>query len=196
MNRSLAVIGTVVSIVIIGVCGPVIAQVGTGSKSTSNAGLKTARTYIRGLEQGKLEDLDRLFLPEKRSSILENTSDEGSWEQYRDHHLGPEMKESSGFKFSGVKESAQRFGTTIVVSQTGRFSVKVGEEDRSYSMAVTYVMVAEEGALRIGTCTGRHAGSVERGRECDDVDSFRFAREETGCPAHQSVCMRRDRCPC
>lgn len=149
MNRSFTAIGMAMTALTISVSASAVAQVGPGSKSAANAGIKTARAYIRGLEQGKLEDLDRLFLPDKRSSILENTSDEGSWEQYRDHHLGPEMKASSGFKFSNVKESAKRFGSTTVVLQTGRFSVRVGEEDRSYSMAVTYVIVDEDGLLRI-----------------------------------------------
>ena len=121
MSRSLTVIGWVVAIVIIGVSGPVIAQVGSGSKSASNAGLKTARAYLKGLEQGKLDGLDRLFLAGQRSSILENASDEGSWEQYRDHHLGPELKETSGFKFTVSKEVEDRFGSTVVVRQVGKF---------------------------------------------------------------------------
>lgn len=149
MSRSLTAIGLVVAVVIIGVCGPVIAQVGSGSKSASNAGLKIARAYLEGLEQGKLDGLDGLFLTGQRSSIIENTSDEGSWEQYRDHHLGPEMKETSGFKFTVSKESEDRFGSAVVVRQVGRFSMKVGTKIRSYKMAVTYVMVEDSGALKI-----------------------------------------------
>ncbi len=146
MSRSLTVIGLVVAIVIIGVSGPVIAQVGSGS---GNPGLRIARAYLKGLEQGKLDGLDRLFLAGQRSSILENASDEGSWEQYRDHHLGPEMKETSGFKFTVSKEVEDRFGSTVVVRQVGKFSLKAGKEDRSYKMAVTYVMVEDSGALKI-----------------------------------------------
>ena len=149
MSRSLTVIGMVVAIVIIGVSGPVIAQVGSGSGSPGKEGLKIARAYLKGLEQSKLGDLDRLFLAGERSSILENASDEGSWEHYRDHHLGPEMKEISGFKFTVSKEREDRFGSTLVVRQIGRFSMKVGKEDRSYKMAVTYVMVEDSGALKI-----------------------------------------------
>lgn len=149
MNRSLTVIGLAAAIVIVGVCGPVVAQVGSGSKSASDAGLKIARAYLKGLEQGKLDDLDRLFLSGERSSILENASDEGSWEHYRDHHLGPEMKATSDFKFTVSKESQDRFGSTVIVRQVGKFSMKVGEEDRSYKMAITYVMVEDSGALKI-----------------------------------------------
>ena len=149
MSRSLTAIGLVVAVVIIGVCGPVIAQVGSGSKSASNAGLKIARAYLRGLEQGKLDGLDQLFLAGQRSSILENASDEGSWEHYRDHHLGPEMKETSGFKFTVAKEVEDRFGSTVVVRQVGQFSLKAGNEDRSYKMAVTYVMIEDSGTLKI-----------------------------------------------
>lgn len=149
MSRSLTVIGMVVAIVIIGVSGPVIAQVGSRSGTPGNEGLRIARAYLKGLEQSKLRDLDRLFLPGERSSILENASDEGSWEHYRDHHLGPEMKESSGFKFTVSNESEDRFGSAVVVRQVGKFSLKVGTENRSYKMAVTYVMVEDSGALKI-----------------------------------------------
>ena len=149
MSRSLTVIGMVVAFVIIGVSGPVIAQVGSRSGNPGNEGLRIARAYLKGLEQGKLDGLDRLFLAGQRSSILENASDEGSWERYRDHHLGPELKETSGFKFTVSKEVEDHFGSAVVVRQVGKFSLKAGEEDRSYKMAVTYVMVEDSGALKI-----------------------------------------------
>lgn len=149
MSRSLTVIGMAVAIVIIGVSGPVIAQVGSRSGNPGNEGLRIARAYLKGLEQGNLDDLDRLFLAGQRSSILENASDEGSWERYRDHHLAPEMKETSGFKFFVAKEAAERLGSTVVVRQVGKFSVKVGEEDRAYRVAITFVLVESSGDLKI-----------------------------------------------
>ena len=112
-------------------------------------GLSIARAYLTGMEYGQLDALDRLFLPEGRSSILENASDEGSWEHYRDHHLKPEMQSATDFKFAVSDEKLERFGATVLVRQVGTFTVRIGEELRAYRAAVSYVMIEDAGMLRI-----------------------------------------------
>ncbi len=112
-------------------------------------GKAIARAYIAGMEAGDLEKLNALFLDENRSSILENASDEGSWEHYRDHHLKPEMQAAQNFRFKIAKESEERFDTTTLVRQTGSFTVEVRGEQRRYRVAVSYVIIAENGEHRI-----------------------------------------------
>ncbi len=112
-------------------------------------GISVTRAYLGGMEQGRLDSLDLLFLSEGRSSILENASDEGSWEHYRDHHLRPEMARASDFKFTVTNEKAELFDSTILVRQVGRFTVQVGEEVRAYRVAVSYVIVEDAGELKI-----------------------------------------------
>lgn len=138
----------VAGVFLAGVAISTFAQVDEGPKSPGSA-TSLARDYIRGMEAGKLEALNALFLPNDRSRVMENASDEGSWEHYRDHHLAPEMKESADFKFTIEKEAEDRFGSTAVVRQIGRFNVKVGEETKAYRAAVSYVVVDEAGAPRI-----------------------------------------------
>ena len=101
------------------------------------------------MEQGKFETLDRLFLPEGRSSILENASDEGSWEHYRDHHLKPEMESATNFRFTVTDEQAEQYGSTVLVRQVGSFTVRISEEVRTYRAAVSYLIVEDAGELRI-----------------------------------------------
>ncbi len=112
-------------------------------------GLSIARAYLSGMNAGEIAALDRLFLPDGRSSILENASDEGSWEHYRDHHLKPEMEASKNFRFTAAKESEERFGDVILVRQTGSFTVEVNGEMRKYRAAVSYVIVTEGDRLCI-----------------------------------------------
>ena len=129
-----------------------VPQGSTDSTSTSGSapnGLSIARDYLKGMEAGQLDGLDRLFLPDGRSSVLENASDEGSWERYRDHHLKPEMESATNFKFTVTDEKAERFGSAVLVRQIGRFTVQVEQEVRAYRAAVTYVIVEDTGELKI-----------------------------------------------
>lgn len=111
-----------------------------------------ARTYIKGLENGKLSTLDDLFLSNERSTVTENASDEGSWEHYRDHHLAPELKESSGFKFALEKEQAEKLAGAVLVRQFGTFTIaptKPDEPAKAYRAAISYVVVIEGERPRI-----------------------------------------------
>ena len=119
-----------------------------GEKSGRSGG-DIARAYIAGMESGDLDALTALFLSDGRSSILENASDEGSWEHYRDHHLKPEMEAAKNFRFTVEKESEERFGEAILVRQTGSFTVEVEGEMRKYRVAVSYIIATEDGESRI-----------------------------------------------
>lgn len=108
-----------------------------------------AQAYIAGMESGNLDKLTALFRTDGRSSILENASDEGSWEHYRDHHLKPEMEAAKNFRFTMAEESEERFGEVILVRQTGSFTVEVKGEMRRYRAAVSYIIITEDNQLRI-----------------------------------------------
>ncbi len=115
----------------------------------SQDGRAVSRAYLAGMESGDLDALTALFLTDDRSSILENASDEGSWEHYRDHHLAPEMDVAQNFRFAIAEEAEERFGDTILVKQTGTFTVDVRGETRHYRVAVSYLMVVQDDELRI-----------------------------------------------
>ncbi len=134
--------------VIVWVCAATAMAVGQGESSGMD-GRAIARAYIAGMESGDLDELTVLFRTNGRSSILENASDEGSWEQYRDHHLKPEMEAAKNFRFTVVKESEERFGEAILVRQTGSFTVEVKGEMRKYRAAVSYIIVTENRQPRI-----------------------------------------------
>lgn len=145
MTRRLRVLGLVVltaaSLALIAQSRP--------SDSSQGDGLSLARAYLKGMEAGRLDELDGLFLPDGRSNILENASDEGSWEHYRDHHLKPEMEATSNFRVNVTGETETRFDSTILVRQVGTFTMQVNQEVRKYRMAVTYLIVDDAGKSKI-----------------------------------------------
>ncbi len=145
MTRNLRVLGVIVlataSLALIAQSRP--------SESSHADGLSIARAYMKGMESGQLDELDGLFLPDGKSNILENASNEGSWEHYRDHHLKPEMEATSNFRVNITDETETRFDSTILVRQVGTFSMEVEEELRKYRMAVTYLIVDHAGKPKI-----------------------------------------------
>ena len=145
MTRSFCVLGfvvlTVASLALIAQSQP--------SDSSKADGLSIARAYMKGMETGRLDELNKLFLPDGKSNILENASNEGSWEHYRDHHLKPEMEATSNFRVKVTDETVTRFDSTILVRQVGTFSMEVKEELRKYRMAVTYLIVDHAGKPKI-----------------------------------------------
>ena len=112
-------------------------------------GLSIANAYIAGMEAGDLDALSELFIADEKSTILENASNEGSWEFYSDHHLKPELEVVKDFKFEIAEQSQRTFGDTILVEQTGTFSVNVQDETHNYRVAVSYLLVTEKGQLKI-----------------------------------------------
>ncbi len=129
--------------------GPGHAHESKSESKTKSSGLNIANAYIAGMEAGDIDALTELFVSGEKSSILENASNEGSWEYYRDHHLKPEMDVVKNFKFEIAQESEKSFGDTILVEQTGTFSVDVRGETHNYRVAVSYLMVSTKGTLQI-----------------------------------------------
>lgn len=144
-RRRAGIIGILAFLAVASVVGARSAQ----DQGAGESALSIARAYLAGMEAGQLDALDPLFLADGRSSILENASDEGSWEHYRDHHLKPEMKTSSEFRFTVTSETEQRFGPTTLVRQVGTFTIQVGEQQRLYRAAISYLVVEDAGRLKI-----------------------------------------------
>ena len=137
-------------LLILAACISIAAGVSAARNEQSGSeGRALANAYLAGMEAGDFDKLDALFLPDGRSNILENASDEGSWEHYRDHHLKPEMETALNFKFNVSKETEERFGDAILVQQVGTFSVDVADETRHYRVAVSYVIVKDGSKLSI-----------------------------------------------
>ncbi len=119
------------------------------AKAADTPGLTVAHAYLAGMEAADLDALTELFIADGKSSILENASNEGSWEYYSEHHLAPEMEAVKAFKFNIAQESEKSFGDTILVEQTGTFTIELNDETLNYRVAVSYLMVNENHQLKI-----------------------------------------------
>lgn len=155
MNRCFRLASLVVALVGAGVLflsGQVERVSAAPATSADDAALQVARKYLAACEKVDVDALNALFLAEGRATVLENASDEGTWETYRDHHLVPEMKEMPGFKMVVEKEDVQMHGSTSIVRQVGYFMVadpNHKELQRKILSAVTYVIVDDVGTPKI-----------------------------------------------
>lgn len=113
------------------------------------AALVVSRAYLEGISGGDLDDLDALFVSGEASSIYENSSDEGTWLHYKEHHLAPEQASVENFKFTTAEEKAERLGTGFLVRHTGGFSLDAGGETLNYNAAVSFALAPTEKGLRI-----------------------------------------------
>jgi len=119
------------------------------AKAADTPGLAVAHAYLAGMEAADLDALTALFIADGKSSILENASNEGSWEYYSEHHLAPEMEAVKAFKFDIAQESEKSFGDSILVEQTGTFTIEINDETLNYRVAVSYLLVKENHQLKI-----------------------------------------------
>jgi hypothetical protein len=120
--------------------------------AANNPALKVARDYLAACGKADANALNALFLDKGRATVSENAGDEGTWENYRDHHLMPEIKEMPGFVMTVAKEDVQTFGTTSIVRQIGSFTMpdpNHADAPRKFLAAVTYVIVDDGGAPKI-----------------------------------------------
>lgn len=51
--------------------------------------MEVATAYLAAMESSDLDAAEALFAA--RSSVFESGGDEGTWQHYREHHLGPEI---------------------------------------------------------------------------------------------------------
>lgn len=143
---------------------------------------RTARAYLAACGRADAAALDALFLDKGRATVSENASDEGTWENYRDHHLMPELKEMPGVVMTVAKEDVQVFGATSIVRHIGSFTVPDpdnADAPRKYRAAATYVVVDEGGTPKIA-----HLHWSSRAEKRADAPAPTAPAGQGGTPGH------------
>lgn len=84
-------------------------------------------SYKSAIERLDVTDVDKLFTPD--AVIIESGKVEGNFNAYRDHHLGPELKEFASFKFENYKVDIQVEGPVAIATETYTYRIvlKTGE---------------------------------------------------------------------
>ena len=110
---------------------------------------EVAAAYLKAMESGDLDAAETLFAPQ--SSIFESGGQEGDWQHYREHHIGPELSAIKSFSISQgepeVEESQD--GSMALVAWPIKYRIEL--EDRLIESigTVTFVLVRGADGLRI-----------------------------------------------
>ncbi|MEQ9398940.1 MAG: nuclear transport factor 2 family protein [Longimicrobiales bacterium] len=60
---------------------------------------ETIESYARFAQAGDIEAMGRLFKPGRGVHIIEGAGVDHGWEEYRDHHLAPELAAFENFRY-------------------------------------------------------------------------------------------------
>ncbi len=94
-----------------------------------NAVKKVLKAYKNALEALDVSDTQKLFTED--ADIFENGKYEGSYQDYLDHHIGPELGHFKEFSFSDYKVDVQIDGNFAVAFETYNYKIVTsGEESR------------------------------------------------------------------
>ena len=109
-----------------------------------------ARDYFAAMDAGKLDDAEALFA--EQSSIFETGGTEGTWEHYREHHIGPELSAIETFKttLGDPEEERSADGSMAFVAWPIQYRIELKDERVIESKGtVTFVLVEENEKYRI-----------------------------------------------
>lgn len=84
-------------------------------------------SYKSAIERLDIDDVDKLFAPD--AVVIESGKVEGNFAAYRDHHLGPELKEFKSFAFNDYKADIRVEGPVAIATETYTYRIvlKSGE---------------------------------------------------------------------
>ncbi|MGQ2935326.1 MAG: YybH family protein [Sphingopyxis sp.] len=104
--------------------------------------------YKSAMEKLDLTGVEALFSPD--AQIFESGGVEGNFAHYRDHHMGPELKEFKSFTFRNYKISVRSEGDVAIATETYSFSIVLGSgETIERDGVATSVLKRENGKWQI-----------------------------------------------
>ncbi len=116
----------------------------------SQTPVEVAAAYLDAMESGDLEAAEALFAPQ--SSVFESGGEEGTWQQYREHHIGPELDAIESFTIVRGEPEAQtsQDGSMAFVAWPIEYRIQLNDGRTIESRGtVTFVMVVEGAEHRI-----------------------------------------------
>lgn len=106
------------------------------------------RDYRAGMEARSLEKLEAVFDPEL--FLFEGTHKNAGWADYRDNHIGPEMKEWSEFKVVDTRVLDAVVSTDVAVVATfSTYRIVSGGKPVRLAAAESFVLTRRDGRWRI-----------------------------------------------
>ena len=111
---------------------------------------ETAPAYLAAMEASDLDAAEALFASD--SLIFETGGVEGTWKNYRDHHIGPELDAIESFVISRTEptESKSADGSMAFVAWPIEYTIRLTDERLIESRGtVTFVLEQQEGRYKI-----------------------------------------------
>lgn len=78
-------------------------------------------SYKTAIERLDISGVERLFAPD--AVVIESGKVEGNFDAYRDHHLGPELKEFKSFTFGDYKAAIKVEGPIAIATETYTYRI-------------------------------------------------------------------------
>ena len=113
-----------------------------GAIGAEHGPTEVASAYLAVMESGDLEAAEALFAG--HSSIFESGGQEGDWQHYREHHIGPELAEIRTFSISQGEPEVQESqdGSMAFVAWPIEYRITLEDQRVVESIGtVTFVMV-------------------------------------------------------
>lgn len=108
------------------------------------------KNYKNALESLDVSDTQKLFTDD--AAIFENGNYEGTYQDYLEHHIGPELGHFEEFTFSDYSVNVRIEGNISVAYETYNYKiVTAGEESRTIERkgAATFVLKKMDGNWKI-----------------------------------------------
>lgn len=82
--------------------------------------------YKSALERRDLTGVERLFATD--NEVIESGKVEGTYADYRDHHIGPELGHFESFQFSDYVAKVRVEGALALVTETYRYTIRLKDK--------------------------------------------------------------------
>ena len=93
--------------------GAGIALAETGPGETPVQPREVSAAYLAAIQARDLDAAGALFT--RDSTIFETGGEEGTWQHYRDHHLGPELDAIKTFEFFDTQTEIEMLGKHVAL---------------------------------------------------------------------------------
>lgn len=130
---------------------PTLAPAPASADENPKTPTETAAAYLAAMEASDLDAAEALFASD--SLIFETGGVEGTWKNYRDHHIGPELDAIESFVISRAEEpteSKSADGSMAFVAWPIEYTIRLTDGRLIESRGtVTFVLERQEGHYKI-----------------------------------------------
>ena len=118
-------------------------------KTESNAVVQTLENYAAAVRSKDMAVVEKYVLTTDDFTMFEGGHINWGWIDYRDHHLGPELKQFLEFKYGYHEIKPHVFGDIAYATLKYNIAVKTKEREFSGQGLATVVLVQQNGSWKI-----------------------------------------------